>query len=202
MAHISLLCYHDKEGKLISHGTSRKTLCLSGKGLCMRQGSIHTPSVHVPLTLYCLHTHSFTLLWNDCFSVVVLLTTFCVISCLLLNSKEENSSPATVQSSTSMKTVQILSNLLFLFFHARPGFTQGYPFFWCHWHIHHCSLVGSKCPGGQLQSHLCASTWRSVFQYVTPLFKKKQKLFYLQLTCSFTSFTSNYVCACITVSLY
>lgn len=72
MAHISLLCYHDKEGKLISHGTSRKILCLSGKGLCMRQGFIHTPSVHVPLTLYCLHTHSFTLLWNDCFSVVVL----------------------------------------------------------------------------------------------------------------------------------
>lgn len=89
MAHISLLCCHDKEGKLISHGTSRKILSLSGKGLCMRQGFFHTPSVHVPLTLCCLHNHSFTLLWNDCLSVVVLV--LCHLLSAALNSKEDNS---------------------------------------------------------------------------------------------------------------
>lgn len=60
MAHVSLLCCHDKGGKLISSGLSRKILWLavSWEGSLHEARPPHAPFVCLPRSL--LHTFSFS----------------------------------------------------------------------------------------------------------------------------------------------
>lgn len=190
MAHVSLLCCHDKGGKLISSGLSRKILWLavSWEGSLHEARPPHAPFVCLPHSV--LYTLSFALFWNVGLSMVGLSWLHVCVSSLVcsLTLKKKTFTcvcpfsgiywcPVTVQSSPVWGQYTYWLNLLFLSFCARPGLTQGYPLLWCHRHIRHCSLGGSKSPGGQLQGHLCASSWRSVSVCVTLLhFPKTGKI--------------------------
>lgn len=47
-------------------------------------------------------------------------------------------------------------------FLCRSGPSRRYPLLWRDWHVHHCSLGGSKSSSGQLSDHICPCSWRSV----------------------------------------